>query len=50
MRFRRCITVSVRDLVFLVVVIAFFALATAFVAGCELLVGRRSLLEEERRS
>ena len=41
MRFRRCITVFVRDLVFLVVVIAFFALATVFVAGCELLVGRR---------
>ena len=41
--------VSVRDLVFLALPIAFFALATVFVVGCELLIGRRSLLEEERR-
>jgi hypothetical protein len=38
----------VRDVVFLAVVIAFFALATVFVAACEFLIGRRSLLEERR--
>ena len=30
-----------RDIVFVLVVIAFFALATLFVAGCERIVGAR---------
>ena len=30
----------VRDLVFVTLVVAFFALATLFVAGCERIVGR----------
>jgi hypothetical protein len=34
------------DLVFLGLVVAFFALVTAYVAGCERIVGRVTVLEE----
>lgn len=37
-----------RDLVFLVIVVAFFALTVLFVRACELLVESRSVVEEER--
>jgi hypothetical protein len=36
----------VRDLLFVAVVIAFFAIATVFVAGCERIIGRSD--DEER--
>jgi hypothetical protein len=39
----------VRDLVFLVVVVAFFALAVLVVRAGELIVGETQLLEEESR-
>jgi hypothetical protein len=39
----------VRDLVFLALVVAFFALAVLAVRACELIVGERQLLEEEPR-
>jgi hypothetical protein len=39
----------VRDLVFLSVVVAFFALAVLVVRACELIVGEPQLLEEEPR-
>jgi hypothetical protein len=38
-----------RDFVFLVTVIVFFALATLFVAACERIVGRASIAEERQR-
>jgi hypothetical protein len=34
------------DLVFLALVVAFFALAAAYVAGCERIVGRAPVVEE----
>ena len=34
------------DLVFLALVLAFFALVTAYVAGCERIVGRAPVAEE----
>jgi hypothetical protein len=37
-----------RDLVFLAVVVGFFAIATVFVAGCERLVGRAQAEEQGR--
>ena len=36
-----------RDLVFIVLVVAFFALAVLVVRACELVVGDPQLLEEE---
>jgi hypothetical protein len=39
----------VGDVTFVVVLLAFFALAALSVRGCELVLGRRSVLEEERR-
>ncbi len=35
-----------RDLLFIAVVVAFFAIATMFVAGCERIIGRTE--DEER--
>jgi hypothetical protein len=37
-----------RDVVFLVVVIAFFAIAVAFVRACELIVGPSAGIDGER--
>ena len=34
------------DLVFLALVLAFFALVTAYVAGCERIVGRAPVVDE----
>jgi hypothetical protein len=34
------------DLVFLTLVVAFFALAAAYVAGCERIVGRAPVVDE----
>ena len=38
-----------RDIIFLAVVIGFFAVAVLFVRGCELIVGRRSVEQELQR-
>jgi hypothetical protein len=38
------------DVLVLAAVIAFFAVATLAVRGCELLLGRQALRDEERRS
>lgn len=38
---------SVRDLVFLVLAVGFFALAVLFVGACELIVGEPAPLEEQ---
>jgi hypothetical protein len=38
-----------RDIVFLALVIGFFAVAILFVRGCELIVGRRSVDQELQR-
>ncbi len=38
-----------RDVVFLAVVIGFFAVAVLFVRGCELIIGRRSVEQELER-
>jgi hypothetical protein len=37
-----------RDLIFLAVVVGFFALATLFVAGCERIMGRAQAEEQGR--
>jgi hypothetical protein len=39
----------VRDLVFVLLVLAFFATAVLFVRACELVVGGRQAVEEDRR-
>jgi hypothetical protein len=39
----------VRDLAFLVIIVAFFALAVLVVRACALIVGEPQLLEEESR-
>jgi hypothetical protein len=38
----------VRDLVFLTLVVGFFAIAVIFVRACELVLGQRGALEETR--
>jgi hypothetical protein len=38
-----------RDLIFLVIVLGFFAVAVLFVRGCELILGAREGVEEARR-
>jgi hypothetical protein len=38
-----------RDIIFLAVVIGFFAVAVLFVRGCELIIGRRSADQELQR-
>ena len=38
-----------RDVVFLALVIGFFAVAILFVRGCELIIGRRSVEQELQR-
>jgi hypothetical protein len=38
----------VRDIVFLALVVGFFASAVLFVRACELILGRGALLEPER--
>ena len=37
-----------RDLVYLVVILAFFALATVFVAGCARIIGQVTSQDERR--
>jgi hypothetical protein len=38
-----------RDLLFVLLVLGFFAVAVLFVRACELVVGARQAVEEERR-
>jgi hypothetical protein len=39
----------VRDLAFVLLVLGFFAIAVLFVRACELMLGPRPALEDERR-
>ena len=39
-----------RDFLFLVLVLGFFAIAVLFVRACALVLGRQTTLEEERTS
>jgi hypothetical protein len=41
-------TLNVHDIVFLVLVVGFFASAVLLVRACELILGRGALLEQER--
>ena len=38
----------IRDLIFICLVVGFFGLAVLFVLGCELVIGRRGVLDEGR--